>query len=450
MTSGPTTEVPADAPAAPSAPVARSAGTGATIGALVAWVALVVVSRVWGLAVVRDAPEPIFVDAVPFYGVWELELGLPLLVAAVLVAVAVLVLPHAADRLGWGALLAVVAAAAVAVSIALAAVEPPPDTWHNVEGDYGQFTHFVDEKGPGGFLRDYTDDQLSYPTHLSAHPPGMTLLLWAEDQVGLGSTAGRIATVMAGVAAAAVAMAVAARELAGEDFARRAAPFLVVAPAAVWHTNADVVFGGIALGGLALLVLACGRRGRASDWRALLGGALLGLSLLFSHGLALMALPALAVVVHRRRLRPALLAGAAALAVVLLPLAWGYWWIAGLSSTKTVYDLNLARVRPYGYFFVANLAAFAVAVGPATAVALTRLRSRGAWVLVAGGLAAVLAADVSGMSLAETERIWQPFMPMVLVAGGALAVGRASRGRGWLGLQAVVTVLLVAWLRSPW
>jgi 4-amino-4-deoxy-L-arabinose transferase-like glycosyltransferase len=252
------------------------------------------------------------------------------------------------------------------------------------------------------------------------------------------------------VAAAAVAMAVAARELAGEDFARRAAPFLVVAPAAVWHTNADVVFGGIALGGLALLVLACGRRGRASDWRALLGGALLGLSLLFSHGLALMALPALAVVVHRRRLRPALLAGAAALAVVLLPLAWGYWWIAGLSSTKTVYDLNLARVRPYGYFFVANLAAFAVAVGPATAVALTRLRSRGAWVLVAGGLAAVLAADVSGMSLAETERIWQPFMPMVLVAGGALAVGRASRGRGWLGLQAVVTVLLVAWLRSPW
>ena len=73
-----------------------------------------------------------------------------------------------------------------------------------------------------------------------------------------------------------------------------------------------------------------------------------------------------------------------------------------LTSTKDAYDRNLARVRPYGYFVVANLAAFAVAVGPATAVALARLRSRATWVLVGGGLAAVVAADVSGLSLAET------------------------------------------------
>ena len=52
--------------------------------------------------------------------------------------------------------------------------------------------------------------------------------------------------------------------------------------------------------------------------------------------------------------------------------------------------------------------------------------------LAGGGLAAVLAADLSGLSLAETERIWQPFMPLVLVAGGALALGRRDRGRPWL------------------
>jgi len=36
---------------------------------------LVVVGRVWGLRVVRDAPEPLYVDAVPFYGVWKLRVS---------------------------------------------------------------------------------------------------------------------------------------------------------------------------------------------------------------------------------------------------------------------------------------------------------------------------------------------------------------------------------------
>ena len=418
--------------------------------ALVAWATLVLVSRFWGLEVERDAPEPIFVDAVPFYGVWRLELGLPLLLATLVLAAATWLLPVVADRWGWRALLGGVAVGAVAVSLALAVVEPPPDTWRNVEGDYGRFTSFVDEKGPGGFLRDYAEDQLSYPTHLSAHPPGMTMLLWAGEKVGLGSTGGQIATVMLGVAAAAIAVLVSARELVGEDFARRAAPFVVVAPAAVWHTNADVVFGGIVLSGLALLVVACGRTRRASLWRAVVGGGLLGLGLLFSQGMALMALPAAAVVLHTRRWRAGLLAAAAAVAVVLLPLLWGYWWVDSLASTKEVYDQNLARVRPYGYFLVANLAAFAVAVGPASALALTRLRGRAPWVLVGGGLAAVAVADLSGMSLAETERIWQPFMPLVLVGCGALVAGRAVRARGWLAMQAVVALVLVAWLRSPW
>ncbi len=129
---------------------------------------------------------------------------------------------------------------------------------------------------------------------------------------------------------------------------------------------------------------------------------------------------------------------------------WGYSWLDGLSSTKDVYDRNLARVRPYSYFVVANLAAFAVAVGPATAVALARLRHRGTWLLVGGGLGAVLLADISGLSLAETERIWQPFMPLVLVAGGILALGAHDRARAWLAVQAVATIALVTFLRSPW
>lgn len=415
-----------------------------------AWVALVVVGRVWGLRVVRDAPEPLYVDAVPFYGVWKLRVSPALIIAAIVAAACVAVLPWAARRLGWVALCAAVMISAVGLSLALGAVEPPPDTWQNIHGDYGRYVPFVEEQGLGGFLRDYTERQQHYPTHLSAHPPGMTVLLWAEDRLGLGGTAGEVGLAMLGVAAAAAAVLVALREVAGEARARAAAAFVVVAPAAVWHTNADVVFGGIALSGLALVVLATGRAGRSSKGWALAGGALLGAAMLFSHGLALMAVAVVPVVVARRRWGVAAWAGAGALAALALPFAWGYSWLAGLLATKDVYDDNLARVRPYGYFVVGNLVAFAVAVGPATAVALARLRHRGTWLLVGGGLAAVALADLSGLSLAETERIWQPFMPLVLVAGGVLALESGRRGRGWLALQAATTIALVAFLRSPW
>jgi hypothetical protein len=58
-------------------------------------------------------------------------------------------------------------------------------------------------------------------------------------------------------------------------------------------------------------------------------------------------------------------------------------------------------------------------------------------------------ADLSGLSLAETERIWQPFMPLVLLATTSVAVTVAA-SRRWLVLQTVVALVLVTWLRSPW
>ncbi len=434
-----------------SAPVhADGVGRRLTAIGIGVWVALVVVGRVWGLRVVRDAPEPLYVDAVPFYGVWHLRLSPALLAAALVTAACVVLVPWAGRRLGWIALCAVVMLSAVGLSLALGAVEPPPDTWQNIHGDYGRYVPFVEEQGLGGFLRDYTVRQHDYPTHLSAHPPGMTVLLWAQDRVGLGGTAGEVGLAMLGVAAAAAAVLVALREVAGEARARAAAGFVVVAPAAVWHTNADVVFGGIALCGAALVVIATGRNRRASRWWALGGGALLGAAMLFSHGLALMAVAVIPVIIARRRWGVAAWTAAGGLAALALPLAWGYSWLGGLFATKDVYDDNLARVRPYGYFVIGNLVAFAVAVGPATAVALARLRHRGTWLLVGGGLAAVALADLSGLSLAETERIWQPFMPLVLVAGGVLALESGRRGRGWLALQGLTTIALVAFLRSPW
>jgi hypothetical protein len=136
-----------------------------------------------------------------------------------------------------------------------------------------------------------------------------------------------------------------------------------------------------------------------------------------------------------------------------LPALWGFSWLAGLQATKHQYDINLATVRPYWYFVVANLTVFSLALGPAVVVGLAWLRDQRAWLLIGGGLAAVAMADLAGLSLAEVERIWQPFMPLVLLGGvgvTSVALTNTHAIRMWLAAQAAATLLLQAALRSPW
>lgn len=98
-------------------------------------------------------------------------------------------------------------------------------------------------------------------------------------------------------------------------------------------------------------------------------------------------------------------------------------------------------VRSYAFFLVANLAVLGVALGPAAVVGLTRLRDPGPRLLVGAGIAVVLVADLSGLSSAETERIWQPFMPLVLVAAVAAARGPRWDASRWLVLQALTALV---------
>ena len=76
----------------------------------------------------------------------------------------------------------------------------------------------------------------------------------------------------------------------------------------------------------------------------------------------------------------------------------------------------------------------------------------GVWLLVGGALVVVALADLSGMSKAEVERIWLPFVPWVLLATAPLAATRIRSGalRTWLCAQAAVAIAVQAAVRSPW
>jgi hypothetical protein len=297
--------------------------------------------------------------------------------------------------------------------------------------------HFVDQ------------DRFSiYPGHVQAHPPGMVLLLWSLGRIGLGGLGWATALVIAAGASVVPAALIAMRELRGSPAARAAAPFLAFAPIALWiATSADALFAGVAAWGVTLSILATGRRDRRGDLLAIAGGLLLGASIFLSYGLVLLWIVPVVVAGARRHPRTLVLAGLSVTAVVAAFGLFGFWWWRGLSAGLHAYFVRDPRVGPNLFFVVSNLAAFSLALGPAAAAGLARLRDRRLWLLAGGALVAVLVADVSGLSKGEVERIWLPFAPWVLVAAAAV---RTDARRAWLGAQALTALALQVGIRTPW
>jgi hypothetical protein len=274
------------------------------------------------------------------------------------------------------------------------------------------------------------------------------------DRVGLGGLGPNAALVLAGGGLGLGATLVAVRDVAGEAAARAAAPFVAVMPAAIWWSSGDAFFAGVSAVAIALLVGATSRTGRRSDALAMLAGLAFAVTALLSYGLVLLALIPVVIAARRHRWRPVLVAGAT-IAVVLLAVAagTGFAWWDGLAATRDRYFAGVAAHRPYGYFLVADLAVLVLMIGPATVVALTRLRRDPVAWLVVAALAAVLLADLSGMSKAEVERIWLPFVPWIVVGTAALAASSRGAGRiprSWLSAQVALALLVSVSVRSPW
>lgn len=403
----------------------------------------------------EDTYGTLHVGAPPLYGRWLPHLG-PGTPAALAVAAAVVAYgPALAARLRWRALLASAWATATAWILSLALI----DGWHRgiakrltTKYEYLQvIDRFHDIPAT---LRDYTRHILivspdHWPAHTAGHPPAAPLTFVLLDRIGLGGGgwAGLWCIVVG--ATACVAVLVAVRALAGEELARRAAPFMVVVPGAVWMgASADAYFAAVAAWAVALLALAVSGSGR-SIWWAAGAGLLFGLTCYLSYGLTLFALIGLAVLFLGRgrvRERPVALAAlfCAGLAVVpvVFTLAGFNWWEA-YHLLMTRYYQGAGGIRPYGYWVWANLACTVLVVGVATVAGLRRTvgqlvrpdgrgggQARPA-LLAGAALVALLAADLSGMSKAETERIWLPFA-MWLVPACAFLPGR-DRGspRRW-------------------
>ena len=421
---------------------------------LFAWTSLVAASFIWGRLLVLTHHN-LLLGAPPFWSPWGFDPSARVIPALLIAVAGAQFGPAAANRVAWKTLLAATAFTSCAWAASIAYIAGPhtlTDPLSIRRFDYLQTASGIHSIRT--FLAQFVDKIGSYNQHTIGHPPAMVVIEWLMLRLGIASPGWNALLVVTGGAAAGVAALVALREVAGEPAARRAAPFVALVPAVIWWQTADALFAGVSATAVMLVVLATGRERRRADVYAIGGGLLFGLTIFLSYGLALLAILPVAVCVARRRIRPLVVASAGIAIWFAGFAAFGFSWFAGFVATRNEYWIagGAASKRPYSYFLIADLAVFAIATGPAVAVALTRIRDRRMWFLVGGALAAVLLADVSGMSKGEVERIWLPFVPWAMLATAALASGinHARVMRKWLALQTVTTLVVAITIRSQW
>lgn len=395
----------------------------------------------------------------PLNATWEPHVALTTLPA---LAVAVLGWRYAftlAATLTWRRLLVVSYAAALAWMVTLSWIGPlgiGDVLGHRIE--ILPVAREIDDVGAA--LREFVDRipfaaaPDNWPTHVAGHPPGALLFYVALARIGLGGDLAAGVVVTALGATTIVAVLVTLRALGAEAAARRAVPLLVFAPMAMYMAvSDDALFTATAAWGLAALSLGATRVGRARVGWSVLAGLLLGWLVMSSYGLPLVGLLAIAVLVAARSWWPLPIAAASALVVVLAFVPAGFVWWEALPVLRERYYDGVAGVRPAPYWVWANLAALCVSAGPVLGAALGRLAvlragaDRVVALLVGGALAAVVVADLSFMSKAETERIWMPFIPWLLLSTALLP----DRWRRWgLAGQLVLALLVQHLLRTQW
>lgn len=414
---------------------------------LALWFGLVAATALWGAALTAMGAK-IRLNAAPLFGRLDLHLSPLLLLPAAVAAAAIAWGGRLAATLGWRNLLLAASAASALWGVTLASA----DGWHALVApllDRHDYLAVLPDIGsPASFLSDFTRSLPAFPLHVQGHPPGFVLLLSTLRTLGIAVAPIAAALTIAVGASTAAAVLITVRVVAGEQRARACAPFLCFAPAAIWVvTSADGFYMGVAAWAIALLALAVERNGSVSDALALAAGVTLGAALYMSYGVAALGGVIVTITALRPRIRPLVLAGLGVATVAGMFFIFGFWWFDGLVATTGRYALGVSGSRPYEYFFFSNLGALALALGPAIAIGLARLRDRRLWAIVGAACLAVTVANLTGLSKGEVERIWLPYIPWLLIASAAIPL--AFR-RSALTMQVAAALVLQAVVVTPW
>lgn len=463
--------LPSKPPTDTGTPSGRSGGTGSRGGRrdlyAVAAAALLVVAAAFVGRHIEQTRHTLHVGWPPLYANWLPHVGPGTPLALAVAAATVVYGPTLATTLRWRTLLTVSWATATAWILGLALVDGADRGFAGRLTTRYEYLRVVDRfHDIPATLQDFTrhiliDSPQHWPPHTAGHPPAAPITFVLLDRIGLGGGGWAAWWCVVVGATGCLAVLVTVRALASEELARRAAPFLVLAPAAVWMgVSADAYFAAVAAWAVALLALAVtGHRPVC----AAASGLLFGLTCYLSYGLVLYALIGAAVLFlgrQRVRERPVLLALPLLAGLAVVPTAFtiaGFDWLEAYQLLKTRYYQGAGGVRPYSYWVWANLAGTVLVVGPATVAGLRRtpaplLRRPLAdaprhhlALLTSTALLALLLADLSGMSKAETERIWLPFALWLLATGAHL-----PRPRAWLTAQALLALAVNHLLLTGW
>src|SRR4051812_18957275 len=303
--------------------------------ALALWVAVLFLGRIWGMLLDLQGRKLVLFTP-PLLGAYR-EVFTPALLLPVPVAVgAVIVLPRLSRRLRWEAVCGAGALSALVWGVVLAVIDGNEGLISGLEwnAEYGPAVAQMRTGGIAHWLSGFTASVPTAGIQIRAHPPGMPLVLTALDHLGMEGPWWAAAFILTVALSAVVAVLIAGRELGGEDAARRAMPFVALAPAVVFvFTSYDALYMGVSAWFVTVLVLATRRTGRAADRLAVLAGVLAAAAVMGSYGMVLMGLVPVAVAAVTRAWRAVVIAGATAFACVLAFVPFGFWWMSGLGAT---------------------------------------------------------------------------------------------------------------------
>ncbi|MGH3579169.1 MAG: hypothetical protein ACRDU0_16645, partial [Mycobacterium sp.] len=239
----------------------------------------------WLVPVVNQTPAfyGILAQTAPLLGQWLPHASWATPVAVLIAAAVVGWGPSLARSLPWPCLVGGVWLVSTAWAMALALIDGWRRGFVSRMGSHEQYLSMVPRvHSVSGLLHGFAAHipagrPGSWDTDVAGHPVGALLTFVGLDRIGFGGPvwAGMFCVVVGSSSAAAVLITL--KALDGEGTARLVAPFVALAPVAIWiAVSADAYYAGVAAWGLTLLALAATGTTRLTGWISVAAGALLG------------------------------------------------------------------------------------------------------------------------------------------------------------------------------